>query len=277
MSKISAVSFVYNESKDIRACLENIAPHVDEVLIVDMDSQDGTAEIAYDFTREIYRMPHLVCGDAYKQFLAYTAKGDWLLWFYPDERFSPAFLERMRKFAESSEFDSYALMRHEYRDDIRLMPHGTNESPNYQNRLHRRGQGIFYTELVHAELHGRFRNCQLPPEFFMEHRKTNLGQEFDNYRTYIELKHLLFKYRSTPLQPYKTYCDSYRQIIKDSEAANMVGTRLIHPAEEFFWIWWMFKDRNRITKDDFKSEFGIEYDQFASRNSVCNYAPVAAA
>ena len=247
MSKISAVSFVYNEGKDIKECLENIAPHVDEVVIVDMDSQDNTAEIAYSFTKYIYKMPHLICGDQYKMFLASVAKGDWLLWFYPDERFSQKSLSEMHKLVESNEYDAYAFMRHEYRDGTRLMPHGTIQSPNYQNRLHRKGQGIFYTELVHAELHGRARSCYLTDDYFMEHRKRDIEQEFDNWRTYSEMKHLLWKYRETNVQPYKTYCDSYRQIIRESEAKNLDGSRMRHPAEEHWWHWW--SHRNDIRGD----------------------------
>lgn len=243
---ISAISFVYNEEPNITDCLKNISPFVDEILIVDMDSTDRTAELAYNFTHDIFRKPHLICGDQYKDFLAYTAKGDWLLWFYPDERFSEKFLGEMKKFTESDNFDAYATMRHEYRDGIRLMPHGTIASPNYQNRLHRKGKGIFYTELVHAELHGRHRDCFLPEEYFMEHRKTDCEQEFDNYRTYVELLHLCWKYRDTKVEPYKTYVESYKKIIFDSEAKNSDGSRLIHPAEAHWQHWWIHKDAQRI-------------------------------
>lgn len=269
--KVSAVSFVYNEEQDIKESLSNIAPFVDEIRIVDMSSTDNTAEICYSFTKEIYRMPHLICGDFYKQFLAYTAKSDWLLWFYPDERFSPAFLESMNKFTDDDRFDAYALMRQEYRDDIRLMPHGTNQSPNYQNRLHRRGHGIYYTELVHAELHGRFKPFYLPEEYFMEHRKKNVEQEFDNWRTYTEMKFLCAKYRHTIVQPYKTFVDSYRKIIHDSEVKNISGERLIHPAEEFFWIWPKFRNHKRITIQEFEQEFGMSYHTFGEKNNLWNH------
>lgn len=261
MSTISAVSFIHNEKENIRACLENIAPHVDQILIIDMDSNDGTLEMAYEFTKDIFRKPHLICGDYYKDFLAHYAHGDWLLWFYPDERFSQKFLEEMHKLTDSDNYDAYAVMRHEYRDGTRLMPHGTNESPNYQNRLHRRGKGIFYTELVHAELHGRFRPCYLPEDYFMEHRKTDVHQEFDNYRTYVEMKHLLWKYRDTKLEPYKTFCDSYRQIIRESEAKNKDGSRLRHPAEEFWWEWWGWKDANRLSSEEFTKSFSTIYGE----------------
>ncbi len=246
MQKISAVSFVFNEQQDIRECLENIAPHVDEILIVDMDSTDKTAEIAYDFTKEIYKKPHLICGDQYKDFLAHTAKGDWLLWFYPDERFGESFLKKMHEFTDSDKYDAYAVMRHEYRDGTRLMPHGTDESPNYQNRLHRRGHGIFYTELVHAELHGRHRTCPLPAEYFMEHRKTDVAQTFDGVRTYVEMCHLVWKYRDTKVEPYKTFCDSYRRIILESEEKNNDGSRQVHPGEAHWWHWFLHKDDERI-------------------------------
>lgn len=251
MPRISACSFVYNEENHIRESLENISPYVDQILIVDTESTDRTIEIAYEFTKDIYRKPHLICGDYYKDFLTYTAKGDWILWFYPDERFGENFLKEMRKLVESENYDAFAVMRHEYMDGGRLMPHGTNGNPNYQNRLHRRGQGIYYTELVHAELHGRYRPCYLPEEYFMEHRKDSVMQEFDNYRTYCEMKHLLWKYRDTKLEPYKTFLDSYRRIISESEVKNSDGSRLRHPAEEFWWQWWDHRDAKRLTKEEF--------------------------
>jgi hypothetical protein len=144
-------------------------------------------------------------------------------------------------------------MRHEYRDGTRLMPHGTIESPNYQNRFHRKGQGIFYTELVHAELHGRYKPCYLPPEMFMEHRKTDVAQTFDGVRTYTEMCHLIWKYRDTQLEPYKTFINSYRRIIAESEAKNADGSRNVHPAEELWWEWWKWKDAERIPLADFNS------------------------
>ena len=254
MPKISAVTFAYNEADNIRECLANIAPHVDELIIVDVESTDKTPEIAYEFTKNVHIKPYLICGDAYKEFLCYAAKGDWLLWFYPDERFSEKFLTEMHKLAESDSYDAYAVMRHEYRDGAKLEWFATTQDPNYQNRLHRKGQGIFYTELVHAELHGRYRSCYLPPEYYMEHRKLVADQEFDNFRLYVEYKHLLWKYRNTKVEPFKMYCDSYKQIIHDSEAKNATGERGTHPAEERWWEWWELQSKGRITLQEWMIE-----------------------
>ena len=253
MQKITAVSFIYNEEENMRAFLENISGKVDEILLVDLDSKDGTLEIAYEYTKNIFRKPHLICGDSYKEFLAYHAKGDWLLWAYPDERFGAKFLEDMHHLIENPNFEAYAIKRHEYRDGQRLVEYATNENPNYQNRLHRKGGSIFYTELVHAELHGSFRACYLPDEYFMEHRKKVSDQEFDNWRLYVEYKHLMWKYRETRVEPYRTYVESYKRIVAESEDMNRIGQRMRHPAEEIWWRWWEFSGDGRKTLDEWKS------------------------
>lgn len=253
MPKISVVSFIHNEADTIRGFLENVTPHVDQVLLVDLESTDGTVDIAYEFTRDIYRKPHLICGDAYKEFLTFHAAGDWLLWAYPDERFNPKFLSEMHKLAESQNFDAYAVMRHEYRDGIKLVQYATNENPNYQNRLHRKCNNIFYTELVHAELHGSYRTCYLPADYWMEHWKKVSDQEFDNCRLYIEYKHLLWKYRDTKVEPYRTFIESYHRIVSESEDKNRMGERMRHPAEEMWWEWMKHKGDSRKTLDEWKS------------------------
>lgn len=251
--KVSACSFIYNEEENMREFMENIRDYVDEIVLVEMCSTDKTLEMAYQYTKEIYKRPHLICGDAYKEFLAFHAKGDWILWCYPDERFNEKFLSEMRKLCETDKYDAYALMRHEYRDGIRLPGHGTNESPNFQNRLHRKCDNIFYTELVHAELHGSYRTCYLPEDYFMEHRKHVSDQEFDNFRLYAEYKHLLWKYRDTKVQPFKDYMDSYRKIISESEDKNRKGERMCHPSEERWFEWWLYAGDSRKTLDEWKS------------------------
>jgi len=251
--KISAVSFVYNEQDNIRQCLESLKDYVDEILLVEMCSTDKTLSIAYEFTREIYRKPHLICGDAYKEFLHYKSKGDWLLWFYPDEIFNPKFLTSLRTLIESDKYDAYALMRHEYRDGYKLPEYGNLNNPNYQNRLHRKCEKIFYTELVHAEIHGSYETCYLPEEYWMEHHKKVADQEFDNFRLYAEYKHLIWKYRDTKVEPYQSYVRSYNKIISESEDKNRTGERMMHPAEERWWEWWKYSGDTRKTLEEWKT------------------------
>lgn len=273
-NNITIVSFVYNEEKNIDAWLSQLKPHVNDIVIFDLESTDNTFELCKKYTDKIYRRPYLLCGDSYKIELHSMCKSDWILWTYPDERFSEAFLSALPKLLSSDKWNSYSLMRHEYLDDVRvcyksgdrILAFGTPESPNYQCRLHKNDNRIFYTELVHFEIAGDYTICPLPPEYYMEHLKSSSSQEFDNIRLYLLYKQLIWKYENTVIQPYKKYIDSYKQIIKDSEAKNLSGERLIHLSEEFWWVYKKYANTKRITKDEFKHITGVTYEQFLESN-----------
>lgn len=247
MGSISVLSFIYNEASVIEESLKCIRPHVDEIIVTDLDSTDGTREIAEKYCDQVYLKPWLMCGDHYKSFLRARAKCDYILWWYPDEFYPEKTAKALRAVVDTGEYTAYSFMRQEYMDNVRvgfretpdgeMIYHGTPESPNYQNRLHKRCDEIFYTGLVHAEIHGEYHCCQMPPEYYMEHRKTSRDQEFDNVRLYIWYKYLVWLYGDTKVEPYKTYVDSYRKIIHDSEEKNATGERRTHPAEEEWWNW----------------------------------------
>ena len=270
MSSISVVSFVYNEEINIDKWLSNLKPYVDEILIFDLESTDDTYELCKKYTDKVYKRPYLLCGDYYKQELHYLTKSNWVLWSYPDERFNELLLKSFEKLIQHDRWNAYAFMRHEYMDGIRIcfkqddktIAFGTPESPNYQNRLHKNDGHIFYTEFVHAELHGDYKFCGMPPEYYIEHFKTSRDQEFDNIRLYCVYKESIWKFRNTLVSDYKKYIDSYRKIIFDSEKMNLSGQRKIHLAEEFWWEWDKYIDMKRITLEEFKAITGVEYFDF---------------
>lgn len=49
MNKISAVIITLNEERNIRRCLESLVPVVDEIVVVDSFSDDGTKEICSEY------------------------------------------------------------------------------------------------------------------------------------------------------------------------------------------------------------------------------------
>jgi glycosyltransferase involved in cell wall biosynthesis len=278
MASVSALSFVYNEEEHLDACLAALRPHVDEIVIADLESADGTRAIAEKYADKIFDVPWLICGDSYKPMLHYASECDWMLWFYADELFPAKTAEIFRSITETNEFTAFSFMRREYMDDVRLafrpsgeagscVYHGTIESPNYQNRLHKRIEGVFYNGLVHWEVPKQLHSCPMPPEYFFEHRKSSRGQEFDNIRLYIFYHYLSWFYGDTQVEPYAEQVQSYHHIIKQSEAKNLSGERKISLAEEFWWDWRKYADRPRITLDQFESMVGISYPDFiAMRN-----------
>ena len=51
MEKISAVVITYNEEKNIERCIKSLLPAVEEVIVVDSFSTDGTEEICSKFEK----------------------------------------------------------------------------------------------------------------------------------------------------------------------------------------------------------------------------------
>ena len=267
---ISACSFVFNEANCIRKCLESIRPWVEEIVIYDLESTDGTMEIAKEFTTEVFKVPYVLCGDGYKMSLRNRARGSWLLWIYPDEIYSEAMMKVLDKLTQQDKWSSFAFMRREYLDGVKLqfdkggekMAPGSDKIPNYQNRFHKKCDEIFYSELVHAEIHGKYNVCPMPPEYYIEHRKSSVDQEWDNRRLYIYYKYLVWKWGNTKIEPYRKYLDSYRDIIAKSEIKNLSGERKIHLSEEFWWDWDKYVDTVRISLDEFKELVGMSYEEF---------------
>ncbi len=262
MSTLTAVSFVFNEIETVEQSLIALRPHVDEIVIVDLESKDGTTDVIKKYADKMYVRPWMMCGDGYKPFLREHAAGDWLLWFYPDEIFPERTAKSLKSIINTNEYTSFAFMRQEYMDGIRLMPHGTPESPNYQNRLHKKMDGVEYNGLVHWEVPKELHTCPMPPEYYFEHHKTSVGQEFDSIRLYIFYHHLIWLYGDTQLEPYAESVRSYHDIINQSEAKNLSGERGISLAEEFWWDWSKYADRPRLSLDEFRETVGVDYPTF---------------
>lgn len=270
-AKISCLSFVWNEAHCIETALQQLRPHVEEIIIVDQQSPDGTAEIARKYDVKVHTRPRLICGDGYREFLRHQATQPWILWWYPDERWPETTLKSFEKLTEQDKFAAYGFMRHEFMDGVELP--FERFYPNYQTRLIRNIPEIQYPDLVHFELwgHNPAAVCPLPPEIFMMHFKTSDMQEFDNWRLYVEYKNLINKYGNTNIEPYKIYLDSYKQIIHDSEEKNLTGERLIHPVEEFWTSWRKYEHEKRITLREFEERFGLTYGEYLKLTRINGY------
>ncbi|MGI8494823.1 MAG: glycosyltransferase family 2 protein [Pyrinomonadaceae bacterium] len=85
--KISAGIIVYNEEENIAELCDSI-DFVDEIVIVDSDSTDNTAEIARRFTDKVFNHEFRGFKDKH-EFADSQTTGDWIFWIDADERVSP--------------------------------------------------------------------------------------------------------------------------------------------------------------------------------------------
>jgi len=121
--KISCTMIVRDEASTLRACLESIKPHVDELVIVDTGSTDSTPEIAREFADRFEVWTG--CNDsegriadfsAARNYALELATGDAACWFDGDDVVRGA--ENLRRLAQESSGEAWAwLAPYEYERD----------------------------------------------------------------------------------------------------------------------------------------------------------------
>jgi glycosyltransferase involved in cell wall biosynthesis len=144
----------WNEEARLRACLESVA-WADEIVVVDAESADKTAQIAREFTERVFVRPW--SGYALqKNFAIEQATGDFVLSLDADEEVPAALREEIEAvLADDGAADGYRVPRRNVFWG-RWVSHG-GLYPDWQLRLFRRGRGRFVTRAVHesVEVTGR--------------------------------------------------------------------------------------------------------------------------
>jgi glycosyltransferase involved in cell wall biosynthesis len=149
LSKISCVIITYNESRNIRRCLESVS-WADEIVVVDSHSLDDTREIASAFTDKIHQLKWSGFGPA-KEYARDKATGDWILSVDADEVVPDKLKEEMQRVTESQEsLDGYFMPR---RSNFlgRWIRHG-GWYPDLVLRLFKKEKGSFTDRVVHEEV-----------------------------------------------------------------------------------------------------------------------------
>lgn len=98
MVSISAVINTRNEEGNIRNCL-NTLRWCDEIIVVDMESEDRTLDIAREFTDSVFTVNKSGYVESARKFAVEQAKGDWVLILDADEMISCSLAEALQCFA----------------------------------------------------------------------------------------------------------------------------------------------------------------------------------
>jgi tetratricopeptide (TPR) repeat protein len=92
---VSLCMIVRNERANLAACLGSVEGLVDEIVVIDTGSTDGTQQIAMEHGASVYDFPW--CDDfsaARNESIRY-AKGDWIFWLDADDRVVPGMRTRL--------------------------------------------------------------------------------------------------------------------------------------------------------------------------------------
>ena len=193
MPKISAVINTLNEANNIRACLKTLS-WCDEIIIVDMYSEDETVRIASDFTSNIFMFEKKGYVEPARQFAVEKTTGNWVLIVDADELFPFSLSKRLIEYSISGKGDVLYIPRKNY-----IMGEWIRHTgwwPDLQPRFFKKGS-VDFTDQIHAgfQIKGDAVKEFLPkvPELAIEHFAYNDADHFvrklNSYTNY-EAKHL---------------------------------------------------------------------------------------
>jgi glycosyltransferase involved in cell wall biosynthesis len=98
---ITAIAMTLNEESNIEYCLRSVRPWCDQVIVVDMMSDDRTPEIAGRYADIVIPHERIAAFDAARARGIEAATGDWIFVIDADEVVPFAMSEWIRSFAES--------------------------------------------------------------------------------------------------------------------------------------------------------------------------------
>lgn len=108
MAKISAVINTLNEESNIAFCLETLK-WCDEIIVVDMQSEDRTVEIAANFTDKIYNFERVGYVEPARKFAVEQATGDWILLIDADELVPKQLADKLKAISDHDEADAVLM------------------------------------------------------------------------------------------------------------------------------------------------------------------------
>ncbi len=146
---VSVTVITYNESANIAAALESVA-WADEIIVIDSESTDDTAEIARRSTSKVIVRPWSGYV-AQKNFAAEQAAHDWIFSLDADERVTPALAHEIRRVVERpSAAAGYRVPRVNYH--LGRWIRSTDWYPDYQLRLYDRRRARWTGRYVHESV-----------------------------------------------------------------------------------------------------------------------------
>jgi glycosyltransferase involved in cell wall biosynthesis len=107
---ISVCIVCRNEADKLGPCLESVR-WADELVLLDLDSQDGSADVARAAGARVVRHPPVPIVEAVRNVVADAATGDWVLALDPDERVSPGLAAELSRVSARPDVDAVVVPR----------------------------------------------------------------------------------------------------------------------------------------------------------------------
>lgn len=179
MHTLSVCMIVKNEEEVLARCLAAAGRFADEIVVVDTGSEDGTKEIARQFTEKVYDFAWQDDFAQARNFAFAQGTSDYLMWLDADDVVSPENIERIRDLKRTMDGAvDLVMMQYQVAFDEAGSPTFSYE----RERIVKRGAGFAWQGAVHEVIvpAGHI----LHTDIAIEHRKQKPGDPDRNLRIY---------------------------------------------------------------------------------------------
>ena len=201
MPTLSVILITRNEEANLADCLASLEGIAQQIVVVDTNSTDGTLEIAKNHGALISQPADWPGFGPQKNRALDLATGEWVLSLDADERLTPALRsEILTAIHHSAHVDCFAIPRLSWYCG-RFIRH-SGWSPDFVDRLFKRGTARFSDDLVHERLipNGQVAKLENPMLHFSFMDFSQVLQKIDRYSTASAEQAFAKGRRSTPLK-----------------------------------------------------------------------------
>lgn len=147
MAKLSVVINAQNVESDLPRALTSVKNLADEIVVVDQDSTDKTAEVSKKFGAKIFKHESVRYVELSRNFAISKASNEWILILDPDEEVPAGLSKQIKEILKNPKADFYRIPR---KNIIfgKWIEH-TLWWPDYQTRLFKKGK-VSWSEVIHS-------------------------------------------------------------------------------------------------------------------------------
>ena len=184
MPTLSVILITRNEEANLDDCLASLEGIAQQIVVVDNNSSDRTLEIANSYGAAISQPADWPGFGPQKNRALDLATSEWVLSLDADERLTPALKsEILTAIHHSAHVDCFAIPRLSWYCG-RFIRH-SGWSPDYVDRLFKRGTARFSDDLVHERLipNGQVAKLENPMLHYSFMNYSQVLQKLDRYST----------------------------------------------------------------------------------------------
>jgi glycosyltransferase involved in cell wall biosynthesis len=176
---ISAVIISCNEAKELERCLKSIERFVDEIVIVDLHSNDGSEEVFKKFNVKVYPHERVPYADPIRNWAIEKAKSEWVLMLDPDEEVPETLIDRLHQILKE-EPNKYSAVNIPFKNIFwgHWIAH-TNFWPDKHLRIFKKGK-LSWQDRVHSypKVEGQILELPADPKLAIIHYGYNKRLDF---------------------------------------------------------------------------------------------------